>query len=318
MSDRFICPQGHTSEAASADGANCPVCAAAHVKAAQTIETGAESSAMPAPAQPGGHSWPEVPGYHLLGELGRGGMGVVYKARQEKLNRPVALKMILTGRPAADKDLVRFLQEAEAVARLQHPHIVQIYEVNREGSQPYFAMEYIAGGSLADLLRGGNPLPARRSAEILASLARAMEFAHQRGVIHRDLKPSNILLTADGTPKITDFGLAKFLERGGPSSDGPAPAAHTLTHTGAVLGTPSYMAPEQAWGKSKVRTVGPAADVYALGAILYELLTGRPPFLGATPLDTLEQVVNQEAVPPRRLQPKVPLDLETICLKCLR
>jgi WD40 repeat protein len=244
------------------------------------------------------------PGYELLDELGRGGMGVVYKARHIALNRLVALKMILAGGHASDEELVRFHAEAEAVARLQHPNVVQIHEVGEHDGRPFFSLEFVDGGNLARQL-DGKPQPARRAAELIQALARAMHAAHQRGIVHRDLKPANILLTADGTPKITDFGLAKQLD----SQKG-------LTQSGAILGTPSYMAPEQADGKR--RDVGPATDVYALGAILYEMLTGRPPFLAETPLDTLVQVVGREPVPPSQLQAKVPRDLETICLKCLQ
>jgi serine/threonine-protein kinase len=249
-----------------------------------------------------------VGGYEVVGELGQGGMGVVYKARQVALNRPVALKMILTGAHAGVQERRRFRSEAEAVARLQHPNIVQVYEVGEENGCPYLALEYVEGGSLADRLAGA-PLPAQLAAQLVATLARAVHFAHQQGVVHRDLKPANVLLTADGTPKIADFGLAKRLD------PEPGPAAASLTRTGSILGSPSYMAPEQAEGRP--REVGPAADVYALGAILYELLTGRPPFQGGTLLDLLEQVRSQEPVPPGSLRPGLPPDLETICLKCL-
>jgi WD40 repeat protein len=245
-----------------------------------------------------------VAGYDLLGELGRGGMGVVYRARQRALNRVVALKMVLAGDHASTSDLARFRQEAEAVAHLHHPHIVQIYEVGEQNGRPFFSLEFIGGGSLAQRL-AGNPQPPRAAAALIETLARTMHFAHQRGIIHRDLKPANVLLTPEGMPKITDFGLAKRLEQDTGN-----------TRTGAVLGTPSYIAPEQAAGKG--REIGPAVDVYALGAILYELLTGRPPFKGETSLDTMLQVMSEEPVPPTRLQPKVPRDLETICLKCLQ
>jgi WD40 repeat protein len=256
-----------------------------------------------APQPPAGPLRPQVPGYEVLGELGRGGMGVVYRARQVVLNRLVALKMILAGSHAGAEAVDRFRAEAEAVARLQHPNIVQIFEVGEQAGLPYFALEFVDGGSLAEKL-DGTPLPPRPAARLVETLARAMHAAHAAGIAHRDLKPANVLLTADGTPKITDFGLAKKLDGGAGQ-----------TASGAIVGTPSYMAPEQAAGQGK--TVGPAADVYALGAILYELLTGRPPFKAATPLDTVLQVVSDEPVPPRRLQPKVPRDLETICLKCL-
>ncbi len=243
-----------------------------------------------------------VPGYEILGELGRGGMGVVYRARDRRLNRLVALKMILAGAHAGAAELARFRREAEAIAQLSHPHIVQIYEVGEYGGLPFFALELCAGGSLDQKL-GSVPLPPAEAAGLVEQLARALHAAHQKGVIHRDLKPANVLLTADGTPKLTDFGLAKRLDVPG------------VTASGQVMGTPSYMAPEQAEGKGKA--VGPTADVYALGAILYECLTGRPPFRAATPLDTIRQVVSEEPVPPRRLNGKVPLDLETICLKAL-
>jgi tetratricopeptide (TPR) repeat protein len=268
-----------------------------------------------------------VPGFEVLQELGRGGMGVVYKARQQGLGRLVALKMIPADytRPEA---LARFRTEAEAVARLQHPNIVQIYEVGAHAGRPYLALEYASAGTLADLVRG-TPLPARQAAALAETLARAVHAAHQQGVIHRDLKPANVLLSGEGAggdlsfrettnqttprapiPKIADFGLAKLLDREDQAGAG-------ATQTGAVLGTPCYMAPEQAWGKSKIRTVGPAVDVYALGAILYEALTGRPPFRAATTLETLEQVRAQEPVSPNKLQPGLPRDLQTICLKCL-
>jgi WD40 repeat protein len=247
--------------------------------------------------------FPSVPGYELHGVLGRGAMGVVYKAVQVKLKRTVALKMILSGAHADRQELVRFEKEAEAVARLQHPHIVQIHEIGEVDGLPYFVLEFVDGGSLAHKLNG-TPLPAREAAQLVETLARAMHAAHQKGIVHRDLKPGNVLLTADGTPKIADFGLAKKLDD-----------TAGQTATGAIMGTPSYMAPEQAAGKCQA--VGPAADVYALGAILYELLTGRPPFKAATPLETVMQVVADEPVPPSRLQSKSPRDLETICLKAL-
>jgi WD40 repeat protein/tetratricopeptide (TPR) repeat protein/tRNA A-37 threonylcarbamoyl transferase component Bud32 len=244
-----------------------------------------------------------VPGYEVLGVLGRGAMGVVYKARHIKLNRLVALKMILSGAHASEQELARFRSEAEAVARLQHPEIVQIYEIGEHQGLPYFSLEFVDGGSVQQHL-AGTPQPPGAAAQLLEPLARAVHAAHQRGIVHRDLKPANVLLTRDGAPKVSDFGLAKQLD-----------ADSGRTQSGAILGTPSYMAPEQAAGRSK--EVGPLADVWALGAILYETLTGSPPFRGATVRDTLEQVCTQDPVPPRRLQPKVPRDLETICLKCL-
>jgi tetratricopeptide (TPR) repeat protein len=246
---------------------------------------------------------PVVPGYEILGVLGRGGMGIVYKARHGRLQRLVALKMILAGPHARPQELARFRTEAEAVARLQHPNIVQIYEVSEQHGLPYCALEFVDGGSLAGKL-AGTPQPPRQAADLVATLAEAMHAGHERGIIHRDLKPDNVLLTTDGTPKVTDFGLAKKLDDG---------AGQTVS--GAVVGTPSYMAPEQARGRGK--QVGPAADVYALGAILYEALTGRPPFKAATPMETMLQVMNDEPVPPRRFQPTVLVELETICLKCL-
>jgi serine/threonine-protein kinase len=246
---------------------------------------------------------PQVPGYEVEAVLGRGGMGVVYKARHLRLNRIVALKMLLAGPYAGPRERARFQREAEAVAGLRHANIVQVYNVADHEGRPYFTMEFVDGGSLAHKL-AGMPQPARHAAALVATLAEAVQVAHQGGIVHRDLKPANVLLTADGTPKISDFGLARRLE-------GEAAS----TKSGVPLGTPSYMAPEQAAGR--VRDIGPAADVYALGAVLYELLTGRPPFRGETAAETVLQVMHQEPVPPARLNSKVPRDLETICLKCL-
>jgi WD40 repeat protein len=245
-----------------------------------------------------------VPGYEILAELGRGGMGVVYKARHIGLRRLVALKMILAGIHLAPGDLLRFQSEAAAVAGLQHLHIVQIYEIGAHDGRPYFSLEFVEGGSLAQKLRDGL-LPPRTAAEVLEKLARAMHYAHQRGIVHRDLKPANVLLTADGQPKITDFGLAKRVRPG-----------VQQTQTGTVMGTPSYMAPEQAMGR--VKEIGPASDVYSLGAILYEVLCGQPPFRSETPLDTMLQVASEEPPPLSQLQPRLPRDLQTICMKCLQ
>jgi serine/threonine-protein kinase len=247
---------------------------------------------------------PRIPGYHVQRVLGVGGMGVVYQAWHLRLNRPVALKMLLAGAYAQPEELKRFLREAEAVAGLHHASIVQVYEVGDLDRRPYFTMEFVEGGSLARKLTG-TPWPAAPAATLVATLALAIQAAHQRGVIHRDLKPSNILLAEDGTPKITDFGLAKRLDGDG-----------DLTQSGVPIGTPSYMSPEQA--KGQVHAIGPTADVYSLGAILYELLTGRPPFRGTTSAETVRQVIDQEPVPPSRLNPETPRDLETICLKCLQ
>ena len=246
---------------------------------------------------------PRIPGHEVQEVLGHGGMGVVYKARHVRLNRPVALKMLLTGAHASPESRERFLREAEAVAGLRHPNIVQVHDMGDQDGQPYFTMEFVEGGNLAQKL-AGTPQPPRQAAALLATLAEAVQAAHQSGIVHRDLKPANVLLTADGTPKISDFGLARRL-------DGEA----GLTWTGTAVGTPSYMAPEQA--EARPLTWGPAVDIYALGAILYELLTGRPPFRAETAAETVRQVISQDPVPPSRLNGKVPRDLETICLKCL-
>jgi serine/threonine protein kinase len=273
-------------------------------------------------------AWPTIPGYRILGVLGRGGMGVAYKAWDLRLKRLVALKTIRSGDSADPEERARLRSEAETVARLHHPQIVQIYEVGEHEGRPFCALEFVDGGSLADKLNG-IPWPGDEAARLMVVLARAIHHAHMHGVIHRDLKPANILLErkseaqgpksvkeipdsvsefefrfSDFHPKVTDFGLAKHLD-----------VDTGQTKSGAILGTPSYMAPEQAAGNAK--EIGPAADVYALGAILYEMLTGRPPFRAAAMLETLELVRSAEPLAPRRLQPRLPRDLETICLKCL-
>ncbi len=251
-----------------------------------------------------GSALPLVTGYEILNELGRGGMGVVYRAWQQKLKRVVALKVMLAGDYAGPEGVGRFRIEAEAMARLQHPNIVQVHEIGEQDGRPFLALEYVEGGSLARKL-AGTPLASAEAARLVEVTALAMHAAHLKGVVHRDLKPANVLLTADGAPKVTDFGLAKLVVGGSGQ-----------TASGAFLGSPSYMAPEQAGGDSA--HVGPPADVYALGALLYEALTGRPPFRGATVADTVRQVMSEDPVSPRRLCPTVPRDLETICLKCLK
>lgn len=269
-----------------------------------------------------------IAGYEILATLGRGGMGVVYKARQLVLNRIVALKMILAGSEEEPGALARFRSEAQSVAQLQHPNIVQIYEVGEHEGKPFFSLEYVDGGTLAQLLKHTLP-PARQSAQLVETLARAVHFAHERGIVHRDLKPANILLSGEGRgsrsesarpsplaphlapliPKITDFGLAKNLERRDSLGE-------PLTQSGAILGTPNYMAPEQAAGLT--RRISPATDVYSLGAIMYELLTGRAPFAGNAIMDTIHRVIYEDPLPPVQLQPKVPRDLQTICQTCLQ
>ncbi len=241
--------------------------------------------------------------YEIVREIARGGMGVVFQARQVTLNRPVALKMILAGQLADETDIRRFYTEAEAAANLDHPGIVPIHEVGQHDGQHYFSMGFVEGQSLSQRISSG-PLPAREAAELMRRVAEAIQYAHERGVIHRDLKPANILLDKSGNPRVTDFGLAKKVQ--GDSG---------LTGSGQIMGTPSYMPPEQAGGKRG--EVGPPADVYALGATLYCLLSGRPPFQAGSVMDTVLQVIGDEPVAPRRLNPSVPRNLETVCLKCL-
>ena len=261
---------------------------------------GSELTAQP----PLAYNGLSVPGYEIIGELGRGGMGVVYKARQTKANRLVALKMILASRHAGTQERMRFRIEAEAVARLQHPNIVQLHDVGELDGRPFFSLEFCEGGSLDKRMKQDH-LSAERAAALIETLARAMHYAHSRGVVHRDLKPANILLDGEGTPKIADFGLAKRLD-----------SEFGQTQTGEIMGTPDYMAPEQASGR--IKEIGPGTDIYALGAILYDMLTGRPPFQAPSVLEALELVRSQEPVPPSRLRVKLARDLETICLKCLQ
>ncbi len=242
--------------------------------------------------------------YELLEELGRGGMGAVYRARQKGLARDVAVKLILRGKLASDTERKRFRAEAEAAAGLDHRGIVPVYDVADVDGQLFFSMQYISGQTLAQRLAHG-PLPAMEAADLMAKVARAIDFAHRHGILHRDIKPSNILLAEDGEPHITDFGLAKQVEE-----------AADITKTGSVLGTPAYMAPEQAAGGRG--RMGPATDVYSLGCVLYHTLTGRPPFQAASAVDTVLMVLEQDPVPPRVLNPKADRDLEMITMRCLQ
>ncbi len=242
--------------------------------------------------------------YELLEELGRGGMGVVYRAQQISLKRDAAVKMLLRGKLASGADEARFLQEAEAAARLNHPGIVPVYEVGEHDSRLFFSMKYVSGETLSELLQRG-PLPPRFAARLLADVSRAVHFAHEHGVLHRDLKPSNILIDEEGHPHVTDFGLARKVSESG-----------SLTKTGAVLGTPAYMAPEQAAGNRG--QVGPASDVYSIGTVLYHALTGRAPFQAASPVDIVLMVLEQEPLPPRILNPQADRDLSMIALRCLQ
>ena len=241
--------------------------------------------------------------YDILDELGRGGMGVVYKAQDRRLKRLVALKVLLAGGHAGTVEQQRFQVEVEAAARLQHPNIVQVYEVGEEDGRPFMAMEYCSSGSLEDRIRD-QPQSPREAAQMVATLADALHHAHQAGIVHRDIKPANVLLTDDGSPKIADFGLAKRLD----GADG-------LTQTGAIMGSLGYMAPEQAAGHTREATA--ATDIYSVGAVLYKMLTGRPPFQGQSQLETINSIVAREPVSIRTLEPLVPRDLVTICHKCL-
>jgi serine/threonine protein kinase len=321
----------------------CPACEAAARRLDGTADAlvsslrhalhapgGEESLPALGAGRPAGPLPARVAGYEILGELGRGGVGVVYKARHLPSDRVVALKMILAGEFATAAAVERFRREARAAAGLEHPGIVPIYDVGEAGRRPYYTMPFVSGGSLQDRLADG-PLPPPLVARLVRQLAEAVQYAHDKGIVHRDLKPRNVLLQPAGpapegatpaatpwlaagrsgpgdgggvTPRLADFGLAR------------AAAGDGLTATGDLLGTPAYMAPEQAAGDT--RRTGPCSDVYGLGAVLYALLTGRPPFQAATPLETLRQVRDEEPAPPRRLNPGVPADLETVCLKCLR
>ena len=252
--------------------------------------------------------------YELFEELGRGGMGVVYRARQKSLDRVVALKIVLAGSAATRADLARFRGEAETAAQLNHPHIVPIYEVGQHNELPYFTMRFVRGTTLAERVAAG-PLPGREAAQLLVPIARAIAKAHQKGVLHRDLKPSNILIDTDGRPYVSDFGLAKRLLPEAPDDSRTRPFG-PLTQTGAILGTPGYMSPEQAAGSRG--TIGVSTDIYSLGAILYAMLTGRPPFQAASPVDTVLLILEQDPISPQLLNPSVDRDLEMVALKCLQ
>ncbi len=314
IANRF-CPKCGTAIAPGSLQGLCPNCLAlvafgSDPGSEQTVvaPTAGETSEKPVAPQPAAKplitsTMPYFGDYELLEEIARGGMGVVYKARQRSLNRIVAVKMILGGQFTTEADVKRFRTEAEAAANLKHPNIVAIHETGEHEGKHYFSMDYVEGKNLAQVI-GGEPLPAQKAATLLKTIADAVHYAHQRGTLHRDLKPHNVMIDADGQPHITDFGLAKLVEQ---QSD--------LTQTGAVMGSPSYMPPEQAAGKNDL--AGPASDVYSIGAMLYHLLTGRAPFAAETPVATLRKVMEEEPIAPSKLNARTPSDLEIICLKCL-
>src|SRR5205814_8639041 len=333
ISDSQKCPVCGAPKSGSLND-NCPVC----LMRLYTPAPQATPVESPPPAQAGPAEFRSVGDYELLEEIARGGMGVVYRARQISLNRMVAVKVLLAGHFANKTFINRFRREAEVAASLNHPNIVPIYEVGEGDGHPYFSMGLIEGRSLAELTRD-NPLPAQRAAQLVKTIAEAVQFAHEHGSLHRDLKPSNVLVDASGAPHITDFGLAKrfgvrqssgalelaneqaALAPEGKSARGLAQSKTSramdddLTLTGQVLGTPNYMPPEQADPNRGPTTI--ASDVYSLGAILYQLIAGRPPFMAETLAQTLRLVTETEPVLPRMLNPYVPRDLETICFKCL-
>lgn len=296
-------PDGNPARAL-AGGSAPPVEAASSDQHHSTLRWDQRGTPAAGPADLSPFPAPEIEGYRLLVRLGEGGMGVVWQAEHLALNRVVAIKLIRAGSLASKDDLTRFQIEAEAVARLQHPNIVQIFDYGEQAGLRYLSLEYVSGGTLADRILG-RPQPPREAARMVETLARAVHAAHLRGIIHRDLKPANVLLMADGTPKISDFGLAKF------TTEDDAAASCML------VGTAGYMAPEQAWGSGLASEIGPEADVYGLGVILYEFLTGQLPFKGSSARETLEQVWTKPAPSPRAFRSEVPRDLEVVCLKCL-
>lgn len=285
---------------------------------AETVAPSGAVEPLTGEDDPPNQSFARIGDYTLLEKIGEGGMGVVFKARQIRLNRVVAIKMIQRGVLASDVDLARFRAESAAAAQLEHSHIVPVYEVGEHEGLPYFSMKYVAGKTLAQKLADG-PLPPRDAAALLLPICRAVAYAHEHGIVHRDLKPSNILIDAAGQPHVGDFGLAKKIPDcspvPGPRSQVPI-AEPALTRTGAILGTPAFMSPEQAAGSRG--EVGPASDVYSLGAVLYHCLTGRPPFQAASPVDVVMMVLEQDPVLPRILNPKADPELEMIALKCLQ
>src|SRR5437899_3188539 len=283
---------------------DAPVAAGDHGGSAENVEANAVAAARRSKkAARAAELLGELGDYELLEEVGRGGQGVVFRARQKSLNRTVALKVISLGQWASKAHLKRFRLEAEAAARLEYPGIVPIHEVGERDGQCYFSMKFIEGGQLDEVVRR-EPMPIRRAVELIANVARTVHYAHEHGILHRDIKPGNILLDQKGEPHLTDFGLARLVE-----------SESSVTHTLEVLGTPSYMAPEQAVGNNAA--IGSVTDIYGLGAVLYQLLTGQPPFAGGTTYETIRLLLNTEPRPPRLLNPKIDRDLSTICLKCL-
>jgi tRNA A-37 threonylcarbamoyl transferase component Bud32 len=308
MTTPHVCPQCGKPLPSDSPQGQCPACLLKAALPGQSVLESAatglhESSSATVVSSEAGVRLKYFGDYELLEEIARGGMGVVWKARQSSLNREVALKMIRAGALASPAEVQRFLREAEAAANLQHPNIVAIHEIGEHNGQHYFSMDYVAGRDLGALVKDG-PLSPQVAARYVKIIAEAIHFAHQRGTLHRDLKPQNVLIDAADQPRITDFGLAKIMKDDS-----------RLTQSGVVMGSPSYMPPEQA--ASRHGDIGPASDVYSLGAMLYELLAGRPPFRGATALATLRQVMEDEPAGPRQLKADIPPDLETICLKCL-